>query len=663
MKVQAKRRLRIERLLAPAALLGLWLAAAPARAAEPRPEMVLDLGDNITMKLVQIPAGKFLMGSPANEQGRNADEGVAPADAKDGKTQVEVTISKPFYMGVYEVTVDQYKQFSPKNDKRGNIMTWGPGSPEYHQRGGIPFFNWSFEKKEVKSEQNGSHPALATLPEDAQKFCEWLSEKTGKKVRLPTEAQWEYACRAGSTTRFSFGDKDEDLCRYANYCDQSNTCAFPWQDKAHRDGFDKTSPVGSFKPNAWGLYDMHGNAWELCRGWYTQNYPAADTVDPKGPATGDRFVLRGGGWDSTPALCRSAVREKRDSWNDPHARSDIDGFRVIVEEEVQEQAAKGAAAQEQAGKPAVANEQTAAQSPAAAVASVLPELVLDLGDNVTVKLVKIPAGKFMMGQALGEKSLTWNDKTYRFEEATNTKPQTEVTVGSFYMGVHEVTRRQYGQFTKPPANYPYFKQDNDDHPLLTSTIEDCGKFCAWLSKKTGKDVRLPTEAQWEYACRAGSTTRYYFGDDLAELHKYANYCDAACSRAYRHRDRQHNDGWDMTAPVGSLKPNAWGLYDMLGNVQEMCFHEGETAATLAATLAGPEADLKKTRWPIRGGSWNSGWGDGWGECASATRSTVGSKWMHSFNEGFRVAIPIDPKTGEAALAPAAPAAGGATVKE
>ncbi len=133
--------------------------------------------------------------------------------------------------------------------------------------------------------------------------------------------------------------------------------------------------------------------------------------------------------------------------------------------------------------------------------------------------------------------------------------------------------------------------------------------------------------------------------------KYANYCDNACSRAYRHRDRQHNDGWDMTAPVGSLKPNAWGLYDMLGNVQEMCFHEGETAATLA--------DAKGKTWPIRGGSWNSGWG----ECACATRSTVGWKWMHSYNEGFRVVVPVDPKTGEAALAPAAPAAGGAKVKE
>jgi alpha-galactosidase len=287
----------------------------------------------------------------------------------------------------------------------------------------------------------------------------------------------------------------------------------------------------------------------------------------------------------------------------------------------------------------------------AAGKSVLPEMILDLGNNITMRLVKIPAGKFMMGQALGEKSLTWDDKTYRFEERTNTKPQTGVAVGSFYMGVYEVTRRQYGQFTKPPANYPYFKQDNDDHPLLTSTIEDCGKFCVWLSQKTGKDVRLPTEAQWEYACRAGSTSRYYFGDDPAELYKYANYCDAACSRAYRYRDRQHNDGWDMTAPVGSLKPNAWGLYDMLGNVQEMCFHEGETAATLA--------DGKGKTWPIRGGAWNSAWGDAWGDCASATRSTVGWKWMHSFNEGFRVVVPVDPKTGEAALALAAPAAGAA----
>ncbi|MEI6235114.1 MAG: SUMF1/EgtB/PvdO family nonheme iron enzyme [Planctomycetota bacterium] len=624
-------------------LLQSCLATMCAAQEKPLEEMVLDLGDHVTMKLVKIPAGNFLMGSPLSENGRNADEGVARPEENGGLTQVKVTISKPFYMGVHEVTVAQYRHFATKFDKRPRFTQWGTGSPEWPQRGGVPFFNWSFKEKKIMTEQDDNHPVLAVLTEDAEAFCEWMSAKTGKRVRLPTEAQWEYACRAGSTTRYFFGDAPAELYKYANYCEQSNLSMYPWQDKEHRDGFDKTAPVGSFKPNAWGLYDMYGNAAELCRGWYTDNYSATDTVDPRAPAKGKYYVLRGGAYESTPALCRSAAREKRDSWSDPHNRSDIDGFRVIIESEPETAALPAPSLKDPETVP-TPKQSVKATEPVRMPVIALDELVLDLNNNVTLKLVKIPAGKFMMGQAIGEKSLTWNDKTYRFEAATNATPQTEVAVGSFYMGVYEVTRRQYSQFAALSEKYPYFKQDNDDEPFMTSTIADCGKFCAWLSQKTGRDVRLPTEAQWEYACRADSTTRYYFGDDSGELYKYANYCENACSKPNHYRDRQHNDGFDKPAPVGSLKPNAWGLYDMLGNVQEMCFNEGETAATLAATLALPEADLKKLkpRWPIRGGSWNSGWGDGWGECACATRSTVGSKWMHSYNEGFRVVVLIKP---------------------
>jgi len=248
-------------------------------------ELVLDLGDKVTLKLVLIPAGKFLMGSPETEKDRKEDE-----------VQHEVTITKPFYMDVYEVTVDQYAQFVKDTGAK-------------HE---APSFK-----------QTGDHPVVNVSWEDAQAFCQWLSKKSGKTVVLPTEAQWEYACRAGSKTRFNFGDKDEDLCKYGNYCDKSNTNGFPSQDKEHSDGFDKTAPVGSLKPNAWGLYDMHGNAWEWCADFYAA-YAGAG-ADPTGPKDGGLRVLRGGSWGGGPGICRSAIRD----WNLPGRRGGR-GFRVAA---------------------------------------------------------------------------------------------------------------------------------------------------------------------------------------------------------------------------------------------------------------------------------------------------------------------------------------------
>ncbi len=206
--------------------------------AMPEKTISLDLGGGVTLPLTLVPAGKFVMGSPDSEQGRMPDEG----------PQHEATISKPFYMGVTEVTQAQYEAVMGTNPSRFT----GPTNP-------VESVSW----------------------DDAVLFCRKLSEKTGKAFRLPTEAEWEYACRAGSKTRFSFGDSDSVLGDYAWYGSNSG---------------GKTNPVGQKKPNAWGLYDMHGNVYEWCADWYG-SYSSGASTDPQGAGSGGDRVVRGGSWD------------------------------------------------------------------------------------------------------------------------------------------------------------------------------------------------------------------------------------------------------------------------------------------------------------------------------------------------------------------------------
>ena len=240
-------------------------------------EITLELGDNITMKLVLIPAGKFLMGSPDDEIDRFKDEG----------PQHEVTISKPFYMGVYEVTQEQYEQVVGENPS------------------------------DFKGAQN---PVENLFWEHAVEFCGKLSARTCKIVTVPTEAEWEYACRAGTTTPFNTGETIST--------DQANYDGRYVYGAGGKGQYrQETLPVGSFKPNRWGLYDMHGNVWEWCSDLYGRHYYASsEDTDPQGPATGSHRMLRGGAHFRGPRYCRSANRDRHLGG----FRYDIGGFRVVV---------------------------------------------------------------------------------------------------------------------------------------------------------------------------------------------------------------------------------------------------------------------------------------------------------------------------------------------
>ncbi len=229
-------------------------------------DMTLDLGNGVTMKFVLIPAGKFMRGSPKTEASR-----------ADIETQHEVTISKPFFMGEMEVTQTQYEA----------VMGTNPS--------------------EFKGEAN---PVERVTWNDAMEFCEKLSKRTHKIIRLPTDAEWEYACRAGSNTQFCFGDAEEDLGDYAWY---------------HANSGHTTHPVGQKKPNAWGLYDMHGNVCEWCADWF-DFYPKGAVTDPQGPASGKYRVVRGSSWFNYANSCRSAST----NGCPPTQSFSGYGFRVVV---------------------------------------------------------------------------------------------------------------------------------------------------------------------------------------------------------------------------------------------------------------------------------------------------------------------------------------------
>ncbi len=213
--------------------------------------------NSLGMKFVWIAPGSFKMGSAKSEKER-----------KDDEYQHTVTLTKGFYMGIYTVTQEEWTAIMGKNPSK---FTDGKNLP-------VEQVSWS----------------------ECQEFIKKLQEKEKKSYRLPTEAEWEYACRAGTTTPFSFGETLS--AEQANYNGK-----YVYGEGKTGTYREKTMPVGSFPPNAWGLFDMHGNVWQWCEDWYDEQFTKKDSTDPLS-TTGEVRSIRGGSWIDNPRECRSAFR-------------------------------------------------------------------------------------------------------------------------------------------------------------------------------------------------------------------------------------------------------------------------------------------------------------------------------------------------------------------
>ena len=420
----------------------------------------IDLEDSsreIELDLVLIPVGKFMMGDPGKDH--------------------EVLITKSFFMGRHEVTQEQWKKVMGNNP---SAKTKGPTLP-------VTDVSWN----------------------DCQEFIRRLNDKTNGGYRLPTEAEWEYACRAKTTTKYFYGDiitKSD-----ANYGGAAGAVI---------------KQVGSYKPNAFGLYDMHGNVWEWCNDWYGR-YSSDAEINPVGPLSGTTRVLRGGSFNDSDAYFRSSYRIYVAPGHRPFdsglrlARTNLSAVGSTTPKVVIPAATKLLVA------PFTEAKAKEIQKQVAKALTKEVEEKEDLGKEVKIDLVLIPAGRFMMGDPGKD------------HEVTITQP--------FYMAKYEVTQEQWESVM---GSNPSTKTKGAKLPVTDVSWADCQDFIKKLNDKTKGGYRLPTEAEWEYACRAGTKTAYSFGDVISKAD--ANF-----------------DG-ETIKPVGNYKPNAFGLYDMHGNVWEWC---------------------------------------------------------------------------------------------
>ncbi len=544
-------------------------STAPPKMELPRQEV--DLGKGVSFELVRIPAGEFDMGVPAAEQRRYEDA-----------SQHRVRISRPYWLATTEVTQAVW----------GAVMGSAP-SPR---------------------ERRGTLPVTDVAWDDCQGFVKRLNEAVpGAGFRLPTEAEWEYACRATSKTRYCYGDDEDSLVEYAWHEANSGMAVHP---------------VGLLKPNAWGLYDMHGNVHEWCQDVYGPYEFIVSGVlpDPVGPPGSGNRVTRGGGFGSLARHVRSAFRGSLPQ----RIGNEIVGLRLArtvtagappphlpgesspdalpapaPPGDSPPSAPRSPPAPEPPAEPAKPGGSPAEKGEVPSWAKVAPEQIeaakeagvpVAFENSIGMRFVLVPAGTFTMGSPEGEKGRSADEVRH---PVILTRP--------FYVSIHETTNGQYRRFKRDHDSGKLEESLNGDtQPVVRVSHTDATEFARWLSgRESGRAYRLPTESEWEYAARAKTTTSRYWGDEEGGFVRHANIADAKAKAKFDFFSwaGSWDDGFVVTAPVGTYLPNGWGLDDMLGNAWEWCADwKGDYPTGSVTDPTGPSFGTGRV---LRGGSWRS----------------------------------------------------------
>ena len=587
-------------------------------------------------EMVVVPAGSFRMELPPLRR---------------------VTISRPFAVGKYEVTRGEFASFVSATGYDTGGGCWISGYWRRRSDWRTPGFP-----------QTDRDPAVCMSWHHAQAYAAWLSDKTGKGYRLLSESEWEYAARAGATTRYSWGD---EIGRNRANC---HGCGSRWDDR-------QTAPVGSFAANDFGLHDMHGNVRE----WVADCWRSNGFTGP--PSNGSVWevgdcnwrILRGGSWNERPRDLRSASR----SWSVTGRRHDIIGFRVArtLTREGRTRRTGGPATEEARND----DESAARGGPPGDARRVSPGRVRggeegarrDAGSAFRdcaecPEMVVVPAGSFRMGSPPSEEG--------RYEVEGPTR---HVTISEpFAVGKYEVTRGAFASFVSATGYdmegscglwlggewefYPWYDwlspsfPQTDRDPVVCVNWRDAQAYAVWLSEKTGKGYRLLSES--EYAARGGTRTARHWGEGASGQCGYANgadlmteshytewvavKCDAEDSGCGARRPGDPtwpfadcDDGHIWTAPVGTFKANGFGLHDMLGNVGEWvadCWNYDYSYAGAPSDGSVWENEDCGQR-VLRGGSWDGR--PGYLRSANRYRDYIGDR---QYATGFRVARTLAP---------------------
>ena len=566
-----------------AAFLGITLLAAPAEAAEAvTPGAVFrDCPD--CPEVVVIPSGSFLMGTLPKHQ--IATE--VPAEL----SPVRIRIERPFAIGRFEVTRAEYAAFARSTGRDKKIVrcrTW------VEERQGFRDLQITWDAANVPVQPMPRHPASCIDWHDAVAYAAWLSEQTGARYRLPSEAEWEYVAKAGSQTLRPWGNDPDKGCRDANANDRSTSRRYPlgWGVIACDDGFADVAPVGSLRPNAFGIYDMLGNVWEWAEDCSSLDYRGRPTDARAWVWEGGcrRRIQRGGGWSTGPERTRPGFHGDGSADD----RADFAGFRIV-----RELGPPGLARER-----AIPDEISDSPPPRADVSSLTR--IRDCVD--CPELVQLPAGEFSMGSSADD---------YEHDLRSGETPALRIRIRrAFALAAREVTVGEFRGFLSASGYRPRFAcamQGLDVEPARCITPIDAQRYLDWLSARSGQRYRLASESEWEYAVRANtSTARFWSGRDSHEGVSISRACDFANVKDVSGRDlgspgpwARCRDGYREFAPVGSFAANPWGFFDLAGNAREL------TADCFTASYKGRPADERLWRWAdcslrvVRGGSYKS----------------------------------------------------------